>query len=536
MRRRVVGGLGIILVLATVASGAGATVTPHVDGAVQVTSAANPFRAYASPVVAVDPRDKNIIVVADGEARSSGCGLQVSTDAGLSWSEAASPLPKDVAGCVRNTNGHIADIAFAPDGTLYYAFAGYPKANDFHSKIYLARSGDLGRTFTSTPIPGLDPPYAPDIFGTPALPTIGLDPTNSQRVYVAFQANYGLFSLPDSAFPPGKFSSGYPLRAFVAASDDGGTTFAPPVAVSSDAKDHASRAYLAMGKDGALYVFAGEVNTPVPFGSTNPPAADRIFLSTSTDRGKSFTQKVIYTGAPGVPGDSFAVLLAISPTVNPRTGDLYLTWEDSGRRPPSILFSRSSDKGVTWSEPVKVNDAEPGRQWDFDEEEPAVSVAPNGRIDVAWLDYRNDYTFKAGPKAENALQDVYMASSTDSGRTWSPNMRISDRSIDRRLSDVWATGVHSAVGLHALDTGDYVAWDDTRNATADSKAQDVYFTRVRMGGVAPLGAASASTGTATKVAWALGGAALALAFAGIALFVSRTRLSDARPTRSAVSR
>lgn len=171
----------------------------------QVTASANPFRAYASPVVAVDPRDKNTIVIAQGEARGSGCGVQFSTNAGLSWTEGASPLPKDVAACVRNTNGPIADLAFTPDGTLLYAFAGYPKANDFHSKIYLARSSDLGRTFTATAVPGLDPPYPDDMFGTPALPTVRVDPTNPKRVYVAFQANYGLFSLAGSVFPPGKF-------------------------------------------------------------------------------------------------------------------------------------------------------------------------------------------------------------------------------------------------------------------------------------------------------------------------------------------
>jgi len=527
MRRRVVALAAAALV--AVAAPATAAGPPHVDGAVQVTGAVNPFRAYASPVVAVDPRDSNRIVVADGEARGSGCALQVSTDAGLSWTEGASPLPKDVAGCVRNTNGHIADLAFAPDGTLYYALAGYPKANDFHSRIYVARSTDLGRSFTPTAVPGLDPPYAPDIFGTPALPTLAIDPRHPDRVFVAFQANYGLFSLPDTAFPPGRFSASYPLRAYVARSDDGGTTFAPPVAVSNDPKDHASRAYLAIGNEGEVYVFAGEVNTPVPFGSTNPPAADRIFLSTSTDGGKTFAQKVVYTGAPGQPGDAFAVLLSISPAVDRRTGDLYLTWEDTGRRPPAILFSRSRDKGATWTEPVKVDDVDPGRQWDFDEEEPAVSVAPNGRIDVAWLDYRNDYTFKPGPKAENALQDVYLSSSTDAGRTWSQGMRVTDRSIDRRLSDVWSTGVHSAVGLHALDGGDYVAWDDTRNATADSKAQDVYFTRARLGAAPALGGGSSSstTSTGTKVAWGLGGAALALALAGVALFASRARLARA---------
>ena len=535
MRRVVTALLAAALVGALSGGVASAANTPRVDAAVQVTGAVNPFRAFASPTVAVDPRDDKTLVVAHGEARSSGCGIHFSTNGGLSWNEGTSPLPKDVAACVRNTNGPIADLAFAPDGTLYYAFAGYPRPNDFHSRIYLARSTDLGRTFTATAIPGLDPPYPDDMFGTPALPTVAVDPTNPRRVYVAFQANYGLFSLAGSVFPPGKFSSSYPLRAYVARSDDAGATFGQPVAVSNDPKDHASRAYLVVGKDGAIHVFAGEVHTPVPFGSTNPPAAPRIFHSTSTDGGRSFTQKVIHTSAPGNPGDEFAVLLAISAAVDLESGDLYLAWEDTGRRPPAILFSRSSDRGATWSEPLKVNDAEPGRQWDFDEMEPAVSVASNGRVDLAWLDFRNDYTFRPGPQAQNAFQDVYMASSEDGGRTWSANMRISDRSIDRRLSDVWSTGVRSAVGLYSLDDGSYVAWDDTRNATADSKAQDVYFTRVRLAPTFALEAGS-STGTGTKLAWGLAGAALGLAAAGLVLLVSRTRLAvpqaGRRPSRS----
>src|SRR5205085_6932331 len=233
-------------------------------------------------------------------------------------------------------------------------------------------------------------------------------PTPS-AVYVAYQANYGLFSLAGSLFPPGKSSSSYPLRAYVSRSDDLGATFGPPVAVSNDAKDHASRAYLAVGKAGTVYVFGGEVNTPVPFGSTNPPAASHVFFSSSTDGGKSFATKPIYTGAAGKPGDEYTVLLGMSTAVDPKTDDVYLTWEDTARPAPAIMFMRSADRGATWSQPVKVNDVDPGRQWDFDEMEPAVAVAPNGRIDVAWLDYRNDYTFKPGPGAQNALQDVYLS-------------------------------------------------------------------------------------------------------------------------------
>ena len=87
-----------------------------------------------------------------------------------------------------------------------------------------------------------------------------------------------------------------------------------------------------------------------------------------------------------------------------------------------------------------------------------------------------------------------------------------------------------------MDSGAYVSWDDTRNATADSKAQDVYFTRVRLDAAPPMGTVSASTSTGTKVAWGLGGAALALALAGAALFLSRSRLSGAPEPSRATSR
>ncbi len=192
--RRMFRAITALLLIAVATPVATAAEAPQVDAAVQVTGARDPFRAFASPAVAVHPRDRSTIVIGHGEARSSGCGVHFSTNAGLSWTEGASPLLKDVAACVRNTNGPLASVAFTPDGTLLYAFAGYPRANDFHSKIYVARSTDLGRSFQTTAIPGLDPPYPDDSFGTPALPTIKVDPSNPKRVYVAYQGNYGLFS------------------------------------------------------------------------------------------------------------------------------------------------------------------------------------------------------------------------------------------------------------------------------------------------------------------------------------------------------
>ena len=63
-------------------------------------------------------------------------------------------------------------------------------------------------------------------------------------------------------------------------------------------------------------------------------------------------------------------------------------------------------------------------------------MAPNGRVDVAWFDFRNDPAFvartaTAAPRIRYA--DVYMASSTDGGKTWGPNLRVTDRAIDTSI-------------------------------------------------------------------------------------------------------
>jgi hypothetical protein len=148
-------------------------------------------------------------------------------------------------------------------------------------------------------------------------------------------------------------------------------------------------------------------------------------------------------------------------------------------------------------------------------------VAPNGRIDAAWYDWRDDVTFVPGPEAENALQHVYYTSSEDGGRTWSPNVRITDRAIDRRLSDVWQNGVHGPVGLASTDAGAYIAWDDYRNPVGESKAQDVYFTRLHTDGAMLAGTTGEATSTGVKLQWGLLGLAVGLAVCGLDLLVAR---------------
>ena len=110
--------------------------------------------------------------------------------------------------------------------------------------------------------------------------------------------------------------------------------------------------------------------------------------------------------------------IAVDTSDGPYHGNVYLLCSverNSNPDPLDVMFARSTNGGVNWSSPIKVNDdpSTSAYQW-FG----TMSVAPNGRIDVIWLDTRdNPGTY---------ISALYYSNSTDGGATWSPNERLSD--------------------------------------------------------------------------------------------------------------
>jgi hypothetical protein len=150
-----------------------------------------------------------------------------------------------------------------------------------------------------------------------------------------------------------------------------------------------------------------------------------------------------------------------------------------------------------------------------------MSVAPNGRIDVAWYDYRNDVAYdpkQARVSNQNRFEDVYYSYSEDGGRTWAPNVRVTDRSIDRSLGvHAGNYGLKGPLGIASTDETAFVAWDDTRNSRPDTQTQDIYLARVRFqAGDRVFATVAESHHTAL---WALIGGAIALGVAGLLLLV-----------------
>jgi hypothetical protein len=511
---------------------------PEVDGAVQVTSDTGAARGHATPALAVDPKDPMTLVVAETDAYSSRCMVHVSRNGGLTWSDASQPqTPPDWPGCGFAVTGAIADLAFAPDGTLYYAFSAF-QPTTYQQRIYLARSTDLGLTWETAALPRIGPDPAKREFGADAMPSIVVDRDDPNRIYVAWWSNNGTWNLPgtisgaDSSVWCRLVDNRILARPWLAVSSDGGRTFSPPVDMAPGIDQCTTEPYLAQGKDGAILAFFGQATRSTEAGKA-PPA--NLFFSQSHDHGKTFTVKSIHVQSG--PADGAAAtstsdwLSAPSPGVDVKSGAIYVTWEELGTGVPKILFERSTDGGKTWSEPVKVNDADGKRDYDFVEQFPTLGVAPNGRIDVAWYDYRNDPVYKDGDRRDG-FQDVYYASSTNGGRTWSKNVRVNDRAIDRRFGPRLGS-IDGPLGLVSADKVVDVAWDDTRNGNPTTGAQDIYFTRVRYAPAAEAFGGRTSSGTSPWVAGLLG-AAIALGLGGLVIVIgtlaSRRRSGPSAPT------
>lgn len=109
-------------------------------------------------------------------------------------------------------------------------------------------------------------------------------------------------------------------------------------------------------------------------------------------------------------------------------GSVYVVWtarvEAAGKHGTDLYMSVSNDGGQTFAGEVKINDDKvPGPHGMH-----SLAVAKDGRIYVGWLDERNVYVPKPSNKGEGhhmeSNRDLFVAHSTDGGRTFSKNRRV----------------------------------------------------------------------------------------------------------------
>ena len=112
------------------------------------------------------------------------------------------------------------------------------------------------------------------------------------------------------------------------------------------------------------------------------------------------------------------IFLAVDHSGNSTNNNIYMLASVQARgfvTGSDVMFARSTDGGRSFTAPVRINDdpMNPNKWHWFG----ALSVAPNGRLDVVWLDTRN--------AANNTDSQLFYCSSSDGGQTWGANIAIS---------------------------------------------------------------------------------------------------------------
>jgi hypothetical protein len=134
----------------------------------------------------------------------------------------------------------------------------------------------------------------------------------------------------------------------------------------------------------------------------------------------------------------------------------------SGNDPANVMFARSTDGGLSWDTPIRVNDDAGTTKYQWFG---TMSVAPNGRIDAVWLDNRD-------VSSGSYLSSLYYSYSLDQGETWSVNERLSE-SFDPHVG--WPDQEKMGDYFHMVSDNQsaHLAWCGTFN-----DEQDVYYGRI----------------------------------------------------------
>ena len=247
-------------------------------------------------------------------------------------------------------------------------------------------------------------------------------------------------------------------------STNGGVTWQNPITIPHapiyGTLDVDTNGNLFIGGEGSTFFCVRSSNAQI---GSQTPTFDR---STSVNMGG-----FIGSGGINPAGLDGMVFLAVDRSGTATNNNIYMLASvvPSGRSTTDVMFVRSTDGGVTFSTPRKINDdpVNPSKWHWFG----TLSVAPNGRIDSVWYDTRN--------AANNTDSQLFYSWSTDGGVTWAPNVAVSN-TFNPFEGYPNQSKIGDYITMVSDNTGANVAYSATFNfnSSRGQHEEDVYYVRV----------------------------------------------------------
>jgi hypothetical protein len=434
---------------------------------------------------------------ATGVTDGSFSGFSVSNDGGRTWADRGG-VPREAF------TYNIGDPGLAVDrqGRFYYAQILFDyRKNPARGTLGVSRSTDGGRTFSRpVDIYPASPPL--DVVGNIGekihslsdKELIAVDNSGGPRdgtVYVAWN------QYSETRFPNGSWRVN--SQIWLVRSTDGGATWSELVPVSPAQQaaqgngnvfgTFVSGAVLATGPNGEVYCAweesrAESVQSIQRIARSDDGGATFALANASIDAMNNIGNVdlgVLHGGFRinefpdlAIDRSSGALYLVYSGAPTPWPGDIDAA---NGADRSDIFLVRSSDRGATWSAPLRVNDD----TTESDQFFPAVAVTPDGTVGVMFYDRRHD--------PYNQRLDVTFARSLDGGRSFRTNERVTATSFpvvqtspqaDPQISDLY---MGDYIDMVADATSFHLAWGDNRDVLRTGSYgprpdPNVYYTRI----------------------------------------------------------
>lgn len=358
-------------------------------------------------------------------------------------------------------------VTFSPNGHAYFFTLAF-NAVDANNGLMVSKSTDGGFTW-GAPTTVIRDTQA-TVFNDKN--AITADPTNSNYVYAVWDRLE--FPQQQASARAAERAVGYRGPTYFARTSDGGATWEPARLIyDPGGVNQTIGNQIVVLPDGTLI---NVMDLIYNFKNAKKLRGLNVAVLRSTDKGDTWSDAIMVgrLGTAGVtdPETGEAVRTGdIIPeiAVDRTSGAIYVVWQDArfGPAGDAIVFAKSTDGGLTWSEPVRISQNPNVQAFTA-----AIAVAADGTIGVTYYDFRNN---DADPGT--LPTDLWFVSSRDGGQTWS-EVHVSGP-FDMKTAPVaggYFLGDYS--GLAAFGNDDFLAFFAQANSGNLDNRTDIFSARI----------------------------------------------------------